>query len=186
MSNNIYDIMAKLNSISAEPKQEETAESLYENVETRGSIINAVKSLATKYEDFVAKENKQIDETQFSDKETFDKLAGTGDTYKTADGGTVTKTEKGIKHSAPAGRYGAGPEDDKDELDENTSENTLEESQADLRNHPIYTNEEAWNHYQKELAEANAEKEETVDIQDELEASTFPIKLAAIGFEVNS
>ena len=168
MSNNIYDIMAKLNSISAEPKQEETAESLYENVEPRGSIINAVKSLATKYEDFVAKENKQIDETQFSDKETFDKLAGTGDTYKTADGGTVTKTEKGIKHSAPAGRYGAGPEDDKDELDENTSENTLEESQADLRNHPIYTNEEAWNHYQKELAEANAEKEETVDIQDEL------------------
>ena len=169
MSNNIYDIMAKLNSITTEPKQDETQEeTVYENLEPRGSLIKAVKSLASKYEDFVAEENKQIDETQFSDKETFDKLAEPGDTYKTADGGTVTKTEKGIKHSAPSGKYGAGPEDDKDELDENTSENTLEESQADIRNHPIYTNEEAWDHYQKELAEANAEQEETVDIQDEL------------------
>ena len=58
MSNNIYDIMAKLNSI--QPEQEETKEeTVYENVEPRGSIIQAVKSLASKYEDFVAEENKQ-------------------------------------------------------------------------------------------------------------------------------
>jgi len=166
MSNNIYDIMAKLNSLTTEPKQKETQEeTVYENVEPRGSIIEAVKSLAKKYEDFVTDENQQLDERQFSDKKTFDQLAEPGDTYKTADGGTVTKTEKGIKHSAPSGKYGAGPEDDKDELDENTSENTLEENK-ELRNHPIYTKEEAWDHYQKELAEQ--ETEETVDIEDEL------------------
>ena len=170
MSNNIYDIMAKLNSV--EPKQEETKEeTVYENVEPRGSIIEAVKALASKYEDFVAEENKQLDERQFDDKKTFDQLAEPGDTYKTADGGTVTKTEKGIKHSAPSGRYGAGPEDENDDLDENTSENTseeqLEEGKEDLRNHPIYTKEEAWDHYQKELAEQ--EKEETVDINTELD-----------------
>jgi len=170
MSNNIYDIMARLNSV--EPKQEETKEeTVYENVEPRGSIIEAVKSLASKYEDFVAEENKQLDERQFDDKKTFDQLAEPGDTYKTADGGTVTKTEKGIKHSAPSGRYGAGPEDENDDLDENTSENTseeqLEEGKEDLRNHPIYTKEEAWDHYQKELAEQ--EKEETVDINTELD-----------------
>lgn len=170
MSNNIYDIMARLNSV--EPKQEKTKEeTVYENVEPRGSIIEAVKSLASKYEDFVAEENKQLDERQFDDKKTFDQLAEPGDTYKTADGGTVTKTEKGIKHSAPSGRYGAGPEDENDDLDENTSENTseeqLEEGKEDLRNHPIYTKEEAWDHYQKELAEQ--EKEETVDINTELD-----------------
>ena len=135
MSNNIYDIMAKLNSIK--PEQEETKEeTVYENVEPRGSIIDAVKSLASKYEDFVAEENKQLDERQYSDKKTFDQLAEPGDTYKTADGGTVTKTEKGIKHSAPSGKYGAGPEDEND-LDENTSKNTseepLEEGKEDLR-----------------------------------------------------
>ena len=224
MSNNIYDIMAKLNSLTTEPKQKETQEeTVYENVEPRGSIIEAVKSLAKKYEDFVTDENQQLDERQFSDKKTFDQLAEPGDTYKTADGGTVTKTEKGIKHSAPSGKYGAGPEDEKDELDENTSKNNLNEadyfvhateltnyeavvdadseeeaeekareqieadreeyqaggdgvipqyaekmteSKADIRNHPIYTNEEAWDHYQKELAEQ--ETEETVDIEDEL------------------
>ena len=170
MSNNIYDIMAKLNSI--QPEQEETKEeTVYENVEPRGSITQAVKSLASKYEDFVAEENKQLDERQFSDKKTFDQLAEPGDTYKTADGGTVTKTEKGIKHSAPSGKYGAGPEDENDDLDENTSENTseeqLEEGKEELRNHPIYTKEEAWDHYQKELAEQ--EKEETVDINTELD-----------------
>ena len=171
MSNNIYDIMAKLNSV--EPKQEETKEeTVYENVEPRGSIIDAVKSLASKYEDFVAEENKQLDERQYSDKKTFDQLAEPGDTYKTADGGTVTKTEKGIKHSAPSGKYGAGPEDEND-LDENTSKNTseepLEEGKEDLRNHPIYTKEEAWDQYQKELAEQEQEQEETVDINTELD-----------------
>ena len=171
MSNNIYDIMAKLNSIK--PEQEETKEeTVYENVEPRGSIIDAVKSLASKYEDFVAEENKQLDERQYSDKKTFDQLAEPGDTYKTADGGTVTKTEKGIKHSAPSGKYGAGPEDEND-LDENTSKNTseepLEEGKEDLRNHPIYTKEEAWDQYQKELAEQEQEQEETVDINTELD-----------------
>jgi len=165
MSNNIYDILAKINSLTPQDTAETVETVKVENVEPRGTITQAVNSLAKKYEDFVAEENQQLDERQFSDKDSFDKLAEPGDTYKTADGGTVTKTEKGIKHSAPSGKYGAGPEDDKDELDENTSKNTLEENK-ELRNHPIYTNEEAWDHYQKELAEQ--QKEETVDIEEEL------------------
>jgi len=168
MNNNIYDIMNKLNSLQqSEVTETETKEVNYEEVDPRGSISDVVKSLANKYENFVAEENQKLDERQFSDKDSFDKLAEPGDTYKTADGGTVTKTEKGIKHSAPSGKYGAGPEDEKDELDENTSENTLEENK-ELRNHPIYTNEEAWDHYQKEIAEQEAEKEELVDIEEEL------------------
>ena len=166
MSNNIYDILAKIDSLTPQEVEATTKEEIkVENVEPRGTITQAVSSLAKKYEDFVAEENQQLDERQFSDKDSFDKLAEPGDTYKTADGGTVTKTEKGIKHSAPSGKYGAGPEDDNDELDENTSKNTLEENK-ELRNHPIYTNEEAWDHYQKELAEQ--QKEETVDIEEEL------------------
>jgi len=223
MSNNIYDIISKLNSLTPQEHPVEDTPVVYETVEPKSDIISAIESLEKKYEDFVAEENQQLDERHFSDKKTFDQLAEPGDTYKTADGGTVTKTEKGIKHSAPSGKYGAGPEDEKDELDENTSENNLNEadyfvhateltnyeavvdadseeeaedkaveqieadreeyqaggdgvipqyaekmteSKADIRNHPIYTNEEAWDHYKKELEEQ--ETEETVNIEDEL------------------
>ena len=95
MNNNIYDIMNKLNSLQqSEVTETETKEVNYEEVDPRGSISDVVKSLANKYENFVAEENQKLDERQFSDKDSFDKLAEPGDTYKTADGGTVTKTEK--------------------------------------------------------------------------------------------
>lgn len=203
--NPFYDLLKKFDS-ATEVEQEVTTpeETVYEEVEAQGDIMSAVKQLEEKYKNYT--DSEQLDERHFSDKKTFDKLAEPGDTYKTADGGTVTKTEKGIKHSAPSGKYGAGPEDEKDELDEKAvnpyavgmaqamkstgdepplKKSTikkahkiakavekqdesveLDESKADIRNHPIYTNEEAWEHYSKELAEQD--KEEAVNIQDEL------------------
>ena len=235
MSNNIYDILGKLNKVLGDVKPISTTEDnnqpVYENVEPRGDIIEAVKSLESRYMEFKqqveAMKEETLAERELANKDQFDKHAEVGDYYKTADGNKVTKTSSGIKHE----KVYSG--DDKDELDEiakavakqdeavelnegddyfvhateltnyetvvnaNSEEEAEEkaveqieadreeyqaggdgviaqyadkmtESKADIRNHPIYTNEEAWEHYSKELAEQESEKEEAVDIEYEL------------------
>ena len=265
MSNNIYDILGKLNKVLGDVKPISTTEDnnqpIYENVEPRGDIIEAVKSLESRYMEFKqqveAMKEETLAERELANKDQFDKHAEVGDYYKTADGNKVTKTSSGIKHEK------VYPGDDKDELDEkavnpyavgmaqamkstgdkpplkkstikkahkiakavdeavelnegddyfvhateltnyeivvnaNSDEEAedkaveqieadreeyqaggdgvipqyadkLDESKADIRNHPIYTNEEAWDHYKKELDEQESEKEEAVDIEQEL------------------
>jgi len=109
--------------------------------------------------------------TELKNKTDFDDNAKTGDYYITSKGHKVTKTKSGIKHDR---KY--KDEKEKDDMDESVQfSDTIENSKAelevvkessDVRNHPIYTNEEAWDHYQKEVTEQ--ENEEVVDVNDEL------------------
>jgi hypothetical protein len=273
MSNNIYDILGKLNSL--QPKQNPDVtdkEPVYESVEPKGDIMEAVRGLEEKYSMFKKEEVKEeycdvcdskeckCDESieegkEFKNKEEFDKYAKTGDSYK-SEKGRVTKTDTGIKHE----RSYAGDDSDKD-LDESAKPDfldidkdgdkeepmkkaakdakelgevappgakaermvkhikkgyskdgkltpkekgiayatawkahnkgaveeatefgdTIENSKADLtdakkyvaegelRNHPIYTTQEAWDHYTKELAEQEMQEEIVVDAVQELD-----------------
>jgi hypothetical protein len=53
ITNNIYNILSKINSLTESTKPAETAaETVYENVEPRGSITEAVKSLEAKFATF--------------------------------------------------------------------------------------------------------------------------------------
>ena len=225
MSNNIYDILGKLNSL--QPKQNPDItdkEPVYESVEPKGDIMEAVRGLEEKYSMFKKEEIKEeycdvcdskeckCDESieegkEFKNKEEFDKYAKTGDSYK-SEKGLVTKTDTGIKHE----RSYAGDDSNKD-LDESSKPDfldidkdgdkeepmkkaakdkkeveegikfgdTIENSKAelsdakkyvaegDLRSHPIYTTQEAWEHYSKELAEQEMQEEIVVDAVQELD-----------------
>ena len=73
---------------------------------------------------------------------------------------------KGLpKHVDEATEFGDDIENSKAEL-ENAEDLVVKEG-ADIRNHPIYTNEEAWDHYKKELDEMS-EEEDVVDAEAEL------------------
>lgn len=113
MSNNIYNILNKLKAVAGLDKPAEPTapkQPVYESVEARGSITETVKALESKYASF--KEARE-----HNDKDSFDANAKVGDTYKTAKG-TVTKTDKGIKHER-----GVGKHDEEDtELDESTEQ----------------------------------------------------------------
>ena len=110
---NIYDILNKLKTVAGLDKPAEPTapkQPVYESVEARGSITETVKALESKYASF--KEARE-----HNDKDSFDANAKVGDTYKTAKG-TVTKTDKGIKHER-----GVGKHDEEDtELDESINE----------------------------------------------------------------
>lgn len=110
---NIYDILNKLKTVAGLDKPAQPAEEpnqpVYESVDAKGSLVEAVKSIESKYSEF--KEGRE-----HKDKDSFDANAKVGDTYKTAKG-TVTKTATGIKHER-----GAGKDEEKDDLDEGRRE----------------------------------------------------------------
>ena len=106
----MYNILGIFKGLNDNAKAEQLNESVkqaqvYENVEARGDIMEAVKSLEEKFKNF--KEGRE-----FKSKDDFDQNAKPGDTYKSAKG-TVTKTASGIKHER-----GAGKEEETDDLDE--------------------------------------------------------------------
>ena len=60
MSNNIYDILGKLNSLKSTETPVETAkEPVYESVDAKGDIMEAVRSLEEKYEGFKKEVNEE-------------------------------------------------------------------------------------------------------------------------------
>jgi hypothetical protein len=77
---------------------------LSEDAELR--VLAGVSSILT--------EAKKVSEAEHKDKDSFDKNAKTGDTYKTKTG-TVTKTDKGVKHEKSY-------KDDKKDVDESMEE----------------------------------------------------------------
>jgi cytochrome oxidase Cu insertion factor (SCO1/SenC/PrrC family) len=108
----MYEILGKLGNLlgkQQEPTPETKQEPVYESVDPRGDIMEAVRDLEEKYMGF---KKQELAEREMKNKAEFDSLAQVGDYYKTADGNKVTKTEKGIKHEK------VYPGDDKDELDE--------------------------------------------------------------------
>jgi hypothetical protein len=115
MSNNIYNILSKLKTLteSAEPAAPEAT--VYETVEPRGSITEAVRSLESKYAAF--KEDKAkpdfLDVDKDGDKaEPFKKAVKD---KKDVDEGTIAKPKKDLKkHSATAKRMATQKKADKD------------------------------------------------------------------------
>ena len=107
----MYDILGKLGNLLAkqETPAQEPQEPVYETVDPRGDIMEAVRELEEKYMGF---KKQELAEREMKNKAEFDSLAQVGDYYKTADGNKVTKTSTGIKHEK------VYPGDDKDELDE--------------------------------------------------------------------
>ena len=107
----MYDILGKLGNLLAkqETPAQEPQEPVYETVDPRGNIMEAVRELEEKYMGF---KKQELAEREMKNKAEFDSLAQVGDYYKTADGNKVTKTSSGIKHEK------VYPGDDKDELDE--------------------------------------------------------------------
>ena len=62
MSNNIYDILGKLNRLnSAETPVETAKEPVYESVDAKGDIMEAVRSLEEKYSAFKKEEKEYCD-----------------------------------------------------------------------------------------------------------------------------
>lgn len=103
----MYNILGHFNNLDPQMKPVEESvksEPVYESVEARGSIMEAIRTLEEQYSNF--KEGRE-----HKDKDSFDKYAKPGDTYKTATG-TVTKTAQGVKHERGAGKEEA------DDLDE--------------------------------------------------------------------
>ena len=103
----MYNILGHFNNLDPQMKpvdESVKSEPVYESVEARGSIMEAIRTLEEQYSNF--KEGRE-----HKDKDSFDKYAKPGDTYKTATG-TVTKTAQGVKHERGAGKEEA------DDLDE--------------------------------------------------------------------
>ena len=90
---------------------------------------------------------------KMKNKDEFDNIARAGDYYITSAGHKVTKTKSGVKHDRTY-------KDDEKDVDE-----SIVRESDDVRNHPIYTDKEAWDHYKKETTTGN---DEAVDINDEL------------------
>jgi hypothetical protein len=117
ITNNIYNILSKLNSLTESAKPAETAaETVYESVEPRGSITEAVKSLEAKFATFKeAKKAKPdfLDVDKDGDKaEPFKKAVKD---KKAVEEGSIAKPQKDLKkHSATAKRMATQKKADKD------------------------------------------------------------------------
>ena len=114
MSNNIYNILGKLKALteSAEPAAPEAT--VYESVEARGSITEAVRSLESKYATFKEAKAKpdflDVDK-DCNKKEPFKKAVKD---KKEVDEGTIAKPKKDLrKHSATAKRMAMQKKADK-------------------------------------------------------------------------
>ena len=155
---------------------EQTSESVNEaekslKQQTQENLGNNIMQDNTKSNGILEGVRRVEEGTELKNKTDFDDNAKTGDYYITSKGHKVTKTKSGIKHDRTY-----KDEKEKDDMDESVQfSDTIENSKAelevvkessDVRNHPIYTNEEAWDHYQKEVTEQ--ENEEVVDVNDEL------------------
>jgi hypothetical protein len=132
MSNNIYNILGKLKGITdtAAPITETAAETVYENVEPRGSITEAVKSLESKFATF--KESAKpdfLDVDKDGDKaEPFKKAVKD---KKAVEEGTVAKPQTDLKkHSATAKRMAAQKKADKDWNDSQAAKQATNEGQG--------------------------------------------------------
>ena len=279
MSNNIYDILGKLNSLkSAETPVETAKEPVYESVDAKGDIMEAVRSLVEKYEGFKKEVNEEYcdacDSTEchcesieegakpdfldldkdgdteepmkaaaksakddepakpdsdavakrkrlqaLKDKQE-DERAEKGDDYKSSSrfvkgrayggaaqkddeekeldevappgakaermvkhikkgyskDGKLTPKEKGIAYATAWKAHNKGAVEEATEFGDTIENSKAELSDAkkyvtegELRNHPIYTTQEAWDHYSKELAEQEIQEEIVVDAVQELD-----------------
>ena len=186
--NPFYNILAKLNAVTSTTPVETAnpTETVYESVEARGSITEAVRALEAKFATF--KESKADD---IADKKA-EKEAGDWWGDKKA---SLNKDKREVKGSKYGGSKQSDDEDkekepvepknkykhveildkdDEEDLDEsfefgskNGFKNPAKLSKAKtaklvkesaVRNHPIYTNPEAWDHYKKELDEEELNK----------------------------
>ena len=215
--NPFYNILAKLNAVTSTTPVEtaKPTETVYESVEARGSITEAVRALEAKFATF--KESKADD---IADKKA----------EKEADdwwGDKKKKDDKKDKREVKGSKYGGSKQKDddeakdkddkkdahhfkktkkteildKDDEDEEDTDKELDEAfefgsknfknasnlkkapkaklvkESAVRNHPIYTNPEAWDHYKKELDE-----EELTKATQELEEIS---KLAGLPKQIN-
>ena len=215
--NPFYNILARLNAVTSTTPVDtaKPTETVYESVEARGSITEAVRALEAKFATF--KESKADD---IADKKA----------EKEADdwwGDKKKKDDKKDKREVKGSKYGGSKQKDddeakdkddkkdahhfkktkkteildKDDEDEEDTDKELDEAfefgsknfknasnlkkapkaklvkESAVRNHPIYTNPEAWDHYKKELDE-----EELTKATQELEEIS---KLAGLPKQIN-
>ena len=107
MSNNIYDILGKINALT--PKEEPVAQpkQIYESVEARGSVLEGVKSVQAKLEAKLA-EHKQGAVDEMIDMDTLNQLAShpMAGPMAAAGGAAIgAAVGKGIKKLAGAHKY---------------------------------------------------------------------------------
>lgn len=118
MSNNIYSILGKLNSLT--PKQEEqkpAAQPVYESVEAKGSILEGVKKVQSRLEAKLAEHKGGYDPERMKDGDMAPGGAGAGDISKEVEEERETlKTKTGTIYKG--GKYGnADYESDDEESD---------------------------------------------------------------------
>ena len=179
-NNNIYNILGKLKGITdtAALTPDTQPTTVYESVEARGSITEAVKALEAKYKTF-----KESVADDIADKKA-EKEAGDWWGDKKADS-KKSREVKGDKYGGSkqkddeeddfkSKKTAILDKDDEEELDESVEFSSkgfknaaklskapkakLVKESASVRNHPIYTNPDAWNHYKKELDEEELNK----------------------------
>ena len=122
-------------------------------ITSAGHKVTKTKS-GVKHDRTYKDDAEAVDEgMKMKNKDEFDNIGVTGDYYITSAGHKVTKTKSGVKHDRTY-------KDDEKDVDE-----SIVRESDDVRNHPIYTDKEAWDHYKKETTTGN---DEAVDINDEL------------------
>ena len=215
--NPFYNILARLNAVTSTTPVEtaKPATTVYESVEARGSITEAVKALEAKFATFKesvaddiadAKAEKEAgdwwgDKKKKDDKKDKREVKGSkygGSKQKDDDEAKDKDDKKDAHHFKKTKKTEILDKDDEDEedtdkdLDEafefgsknfKNASNLKKAPKAKLvkesavRNHPIYTNPEAWDHYKKELDE-----EELTKATQELEEIS---KLAGLPKQIN-
>ena len=215
--NPFYNILARLNAVTSTTPVEtaKPATTVYESVEARGSITEAVKALEAKFATFKesvaddiadAKAEKEAgdwwgDKKKKDDKKDKREVKGSkygGSKQKDDDEAKDKDDKKDAHHFKKTKKTEILDKDDEDDED---TDKDLDESfefgsknfknaaslkkakkaklvkESAVRNHPIYTNPEAWDHYKKELDE-----EELTKATQELEEIS---KLAGLPKQIN-
>ena len=207
--NPFYNILAKLNAVTSTTPVETSkpTETVYESVEARGSITEAVRALEAKFATFKESVADDIADRKAEkeagnwwgdkkdDKKDKREVKGSkygGSKQKDDDEAKDKDDKKDAQLSKKSNKTAILDKDDEEDLDESfefgsknfkNASNLKKAPKAKLvkesavRNHPIYTNPEAWDHYKKELDE-----EELTKATQELEEIS---KLAGLPKQIN-
>lgn len=171
---------------------------LLQNIENKDKR----KELAHHHAGIFAKQNPRFDKSKFL------KAAGVGDELDEvappgakaermvkhikkgyAKDGELTQKEKGIAYATAWKAKKAGKVEEATEFGDTIKNSKAElkkakpaklKESADIRNHPIYTTQEAWEHYSKELAEQEAVENVTMEEENLYDATQELDEIAAL------